>query len=114
MGDDEQQQFLTAVEKACRIAKVFNDHGVRKYGVIRIDSATGPEAWPRTSRQVQLGSPRPVKPPKSLPITATPCCGSEICWAGMHSWKDMLDLLEAVGMPESLGFQCDLATPIFT
>ena len=27
----------------------------------------------------------------------------------MHSWKDMLDLLEAVGMPESLGFQCDLA-----
>ena len=46
MGDDEQQQkFLTAVEKACRIAKVFNDHGVRKYGVIRIDSATGPEAW---------------------------------------------------------------------
>ena len=47
MGDDEQQQkFLTAVEKACRIAKIFNDHGVRKYGVIRIDSAEGGiEKW---------------------------------------------------------------------
>ena len=43
MGSDEdREKFLTAVRKACRIAKVFNDHGVRKYGVIRIDSATGP------------------------------------------------------------------------
>ena len=33
----------------------------------------------------------------------------EICWAGMHSWKDMLDVLEGVGMPEALGFQADLA-----
>ena len=33
----------------------------------------------------------------------------EICWAGMHSWKDMLDLLEEVGMPETLGFQADMA-----
>ena len=33
----------------------------------------------------------------------------EICWAGMHSWKDVLDLLEGVGMPETLGFQADLA-----
>jgi hypothetical protein len=27
----------------------------------------------------------------------------------MHSWKDMLNLLEEVGMPETLGFQADLA-----
>ena len=33
----------------------------------------------------------------------------EICWAGMHSWKDVLDLLEEVGMPDALGFQADLA-----
>jgi sugar phosphate isomerase/epimerase len=40
MGDDAQQEkFLSAVKMACRIAKVFNAHGVRKYGVIRIDSA---------------------------------------------------------------------------
>ena len=33
----------------------------------------------------------------------------EICWAGMHSWKAMLNLLEAIGMPETVGFQADLA-----
>ena len=27
----------------------------------------------------------------------------------MHSWKDVLDLLEGVGQPETLGFQADLA-----
>ncbi|MDE0818019.1 MAG: sugar phosphate isomerase/epimerase, partial [Pirellulaceae bacterium] len=40
MGSDEQQEkFLSAITKACRIAKIFNEHGIRQYGVIRIDSA---------------------------------------------------------------------------
>ena len=40
MGSDEDRKnFVKAVEKACRIARVLNEHGVRKYGVIRIDSA---------------------------------------------------------------------------
>ena len=33
----------------------------------------------------------------------------EICWGGMHSWKAMLDTLEATGMPDTVGFQADLA-----
>ena len=33
----------------------------------------------------------------------------EICWGGMHSWKHMLDTLEATGTPETVGFQADLA-----
>ena len=33
----------------------------------------------------------------------------EICWGGMHSWKRMLDLLERVGQPDTLGFQADMA-----
>ncbi|MBO56683.1 MAG: xylose isomerase, partial [Verrucomicrobiales bacterium] len=33
----------------------------------------------------------------------------EVCWAGLHSWKASLALMEEVGMPESLGFQADLA-----
>ena len=40
MGDAEQRgKFLDAVKMACRIGKIFNEHGARKYGVIRIDSA---------------------------------------------------------------------------
>ena len=47
MGNDDQQaKFLSAVEKGCRIAQVFNEHGVREYGCIRIDSAEfGVEKW---------------------------------------------------------------------
>ena len=33
----------------------------------------------------------------------------EICWGGMHSWRNMINLLEAVDMPETVGFQSDLA-----
>jgi hypothetical protein len=33
----------------------------------------------------------------------------EICWGGMHSWKKMLQLLETVDRPQTLGFQADMA-----
>jgi sugar phosphate isomerase/epimerase len=113
MGDDEARgKFLDAVKVACRIAKVFNDQGIRKYGVIRIDSAEfGVEEWRKN----------PEANTKTIAATFQEAAKiaadhgerlaaeGEICWAGMHSWKDMLNLLEEVGMPESLGFQADLA-----
>jgi len=33
----------------------------------------------------------------------------EVCWAGMHSWKAMLSVLETVDLPGTVGFQADLA-----
>ena len=33
----------------------------------------------------------------------------EICWGGMHSWKRMVELLEMVNRPKTLGFQADMA-----
>jgi hypothetical protein len=113
MGTDEQQEkFLDAVKMACRIAKVFNEHGARKGGVIRIDSAEfGVEQWKANPGE---GTARIVDTfTKASKIAADHgerlAAEGEICWAGMHSWKDMLDLLEGVGMPETLGFQADLA-----
>jgi len=113
MGTDEQQgKFLDAVKVACRIAKVFNDHGVRKGGVIRIDSAEfGVEQWKANPGE---GTARIVDTFKKAAAIASDhgerlAVEGEICWAGMHSWKDVLDLLEGVGMPETLGFQADLA-----
>ncbi len=39
----------------------------------------------------------------------------EICWAGMHSWRRNVQLLEMVGRPQTLGFQADMAhTMLFT
>jgi sugar phosphate isomerase/epimerase len=113
MGDDvSREKFLSAVTMACRIARIFEDHGVRKYGVIRIDSAEfGVEKWrenakANTSRIAEtFREAAKIAADNGQRLAAE----GEICWAGMHSWKDMLDLLEEVGMPESLGFQADLA-----
>ena len=33
----------------------------------------------------------------------------EICWGGMHSWRAMVDLLQQVDRPKTLGFQADMA-----
>src|SRR5262249_9234720 len=40
MGDDRQREnYLTAIRKACRIAKRLRELDVRPYGIVRIDSA---------------------------------------------------------------------------
>jgi sugar phosphate isomerase/epimerase len=113
MGDDSaREKFISAVKVACRIAGIFEKHGVRKYGVIRIDSAEfGVAKWrenPKTNTSKIAGTFR-----EAAKIAADHgqrlAAEGEICWAGMHSWKDMLNLLEEVGMPQSLGFQADLA-----
>ena len=113
MGDDQARgKFLDAVRVACRIAKVFNDQGVRSYGSIRIDSAEfGVDQW---RENPQANTTRIAETFREAAKIAADhgerlCAEGEICWAGRHSWKDMLDLLEAVGMPETVGFQADLA-----
>ncbi len=46
MGDEaERKKFLTQVEKACAIGRTLRDLGIRKYGVIRIDSSASPGDW---------------------------------------------------------------------
>ncbi|MFT5130566.1 MAG: sugar phosphate isomerase/epimerase [Rhodothermales bacterium] len=113
MGTPEQTgKFLDAVKLGCRIAGIFNEHGVRDYGVIRIDSAEfGVEEWRKDKKA------NTAKIANTFREAAKIAAGhgerlaaeGEICWAGMHSWRDLLDLLEEVGMPESLGFQADMA-----
>ena len=113
MGDEAAQgKFLDAIRFACRVAKIFNDSGARRYGVIRMDSAEGnienwgADAKANTSRIAQTFR-------EAAKIAADNgerlAMEGEICWAGMHSWKDVLDLLEEVAMPETVGFQADLA-----
>src|SRR5499426_1527826 len=46
MGSEtDRKNFLTQVRKACAIGKKLRDIGVRSYGVVRIDSASGPSDW---------------------------------------------------------------------
>lgn len=112
MGDAEARgKFLSAVEKACRIAKVLNDHGVRQYGVIRIDSASGPADWAKDPAGNTATIAQTFRDAAKIAADHGErlAAEGEICWGGMHSWRDMLNLLEAVGMPETVGFQADLA-----
>ena len=108
---NDRKQFVEMVRKACAIGKQLKDHGVRKYGVVRIDSAASVEDWAKD----------PVANTKLIAQTFRDACDvaesygerlaaeGEICWGGMHSWKAMIDTLEAVGRPKTLGFQADMA-----
>jgi Xylose isomerase-like TIM barrel len=113
MGDEvARAKFLDAVRMACRIAGVFDKHGVRKCGVIRIDSAEfGIAKWKEDSKANTTKIASTFKEAARIAADSGQrlAAEGEICWAGMHSWKDMLDLLEEVDMPETLGFQADLA-----
>jgi sugar phosphate isomerase/epimerase len=118
MGSEgERSAFLTPVRKACAIGKKLRDLGVRKYGVVRIDSAVGPASW----------AENPVANTKRIADTFREACTvaegygerlaaeGEICWGGMHGWKHMVELLEQVGRPKTLGFQADMAhTMLYT
>lgn len=108
---EERQRFVTMVDKACAIMSKLRDLGVRPYGVVRIDSASGVEDW----------AADPVANSRLIAETFAAACDvaeghgeklaveGEICWGGMHSWKHMVDLLEAVGRPDTIGFQADMA-----
>ena len=113
MGDDESRgKFLDAIRKACRIAGVFNDIGIRQTGVIRIDSAEfGVEKWAedKPANTARIAETFRMAADIAADHGERLAAEGEICWAGMHSWKDMLDLLEAVDRPDTVGFQADQA-----
>ena len=44
-SEQERKNFLTQVRKACAIAGKLRDLGIRRYGVVRIDSAASPADW---------------------------------------------------------------------
>ena len=108
---DERKQFVEQVRKACWIGKRLRELGTRPDGVVRIDSACGVSDWTQDAEANQ----------RKIVETFTEACDiaesmgerlaaeGEICWGGMHSWKKMLDLLERVNRPGTLGFQADMA-----
>ena len=111
MGSKEDRKvFVEMVRKACRFGKKLRELGVRPNGLVRIDSASKPEAWDAD----------PAGNTKLIAETFREACDvaadygeklaaeGEICWGGMHSWRTMIDTLEAVDRP-NIGFQADMA-----
>src|SRR3954465_13901126 len=105
-SEDERKAFLTQVRKACGIAPQLEDLGVRRYGVIRIDSAASPADWAKDP----AGNTRKIAETFRAAADVAEGFGErlaaegEICWGGMHSWKRMAELLETVGRPRTVGF----------
>jgi sugar phosphate isomerase/epimerase len=107
----DRKKFVANVEKSCKLGKRLRDLGVRHYGVVRIDSAASPSEW----------SKDPVGNTRKIAKTFRDACSvaadygerlaaeGEICWGGMHSWKDMINTLEEVDRPQTIGFQADMA-----
>jgi sugar phosphate isomerase/epimerase len=110
-GDEERGKFIEQVRRSCRIAARLRELGVRPYGVIRIDSAGSVTEWSKDPK----GNTKKIAATfrEAGAIAADHgerlAAEGEICWGGMHSWKDMVDLLEAVGMPKVVGFQADMS-----
>jgi sugar phosphate isomerase/epimerase len=112
MGDEtKRKNYLQSIHKACRIAKRLRDLGVRPYGIVRIDSAAGVEDWSKDPEANQrtivetFGQACDIAEEFGERLAAE----GEICWGGMHSWRKMVDLLERVNRPQTLGFQADMA-----
>ncbi len=109
-SSDDRKFFVEHVKKACNIGKRLREIGIRPYGIVRIDSASSPHDWAKD----------PVGNTKLIAQTFREACDvaadygerlaaeGEICWGGMHSWKAMVDTLEAVDRP-NIGFQADMS-----
>ena len=112
MGDEaDRKRFVEMVRKACRIGKQLREFGVRNGGVVRIDSAASVEDWAKDP----IGNTRTIANTFRQASDVAEDNGErlaaegEICWGGMHSWRAMVDLLEQVDRPRTLGFQADMA-----
>jgi hypothetical protein len=116
-GEEERGRFLTQVRKSCVIGNKLRDLGVRKYGIIRIDSATGVDEWSKDPTGNTKKIARTFREAGHIAegFGERLAAEGEICWGGMHSWRRNVELLEMVGMPQTVGFQADMAhTMLFT
>jgi sugar phosphate isomerase/epimerase len=116
-SDDERKAFLKQVRKACTIGRKLEDMGVRRYGIIRIDSAASPAEWAKdpAGNTKKIADTFRQAADIAEDIGERLAAEGEICWGGMHSVKRNIELLEMVNRPKTVGFQADMAhTLLFT
>src|SRR5271157_5151368 len=111
MGNSEERhRFVDQVKKAGRIARKLRELGVRPTGVVRVDSATDPGTWasdPDGSKKIASTFRESCRIAEDYGERLA--AEGEVCWGGMHSWRRMIELLELVDRPQTLGFQADMA-----
>ena len=110
-GEEDRQKFVQQVLKGCRIAAKLREFGVRPNGVVRIDSATSVEDWSKdpdnNTKLIAQAFREAADVAESFGERLA--AEGEICWGGMHSWREMVKLLELTDRPKTVGFQADMA-----
>jgi hypothetical protein len=112
MGDQEKRDgWVNCVRKTVKVAARLRELGVRPYGVVRIDSAVGVTAWDADPKGNTKQIAATFREAGKIAKGEGECLAAEgeICWGGMHSWKNMVQLLETVNMPKVVGFQADMS-----
>ena len=111
-SDADRRRFLDQVRKACRVAQRLTRIGpaptaTRSASIRPARSRTGAED-PKRNQQLIADTFREacrIAGDHGERLAAE----GEICWGGMHSWKRMIQLLEMVDRPQTLGFQADMS-----
>ncbi len=108
---EERKNFVGQVRKACRIAKKLRDLGIRPDGVVRIDSAASPSDWlkDKEANSKLIAQTFRESADVAESFGERLAAEGEICWGGMHSWREMVKLLELTNRPKTVGFQADMA-----
>jgi hypothetical protein len=110
-SQEERKRFLIQVKKTCSMARTLSHLGIRQYGIVRIDSATSPAEWAKDP----AGNTKKIADTFREAASIAEGFGErlaaegEICWGGMHGWRHMVELLELVDRPQTVGFQADMA-----
>jgi sugar phosphate isomerase/epimerase len=108
---EERKNFVGQVRKACRIAKKLRELGIRPNGVVRIDSAASPSEWIKDKEENTKLIAQTFREAADVAegFGERLAAEGEICWGGMHSWREMVKLLEQTNRPKTVGFQADMA-----
>src|SRR5262245_62558957 len=113
-SEDERKAFLTQVRKACTIGRKLEDFGIRRYGIVRIDSAASPSEWAKDP----AGNTKKIADTFAKAADIAESTGErlaiegEICWGGMQSVKRNVEVMEMVKRPRTIGFQAGMAQPM--
>lgn len=109
--DQERATFLELVEKACKIAQTFRKLGIRPFGCVRIDTSASVEQWAKDpeGNQKLIADTFTKACDIAVKYDEVLACEGEICWGGIHSWKRLIQILEMVDRPQTLGLQADMS-----
>ncbi len=107
----DRDAYLAQIRKTCETAQKLRKLGVRPFGCVQIDTAIQVELWSKDpeGNQKALAETFSEACEIAAEFDEVLACAGTIRWGGMHSARRMVELLERVDRPQTLGFQADMA-----